>query len=92
VSAAERLGELGWLAIADAVCHLAHRHFAPGQHFSRPIHAHGGQVLAKSCVADLCERSLELAPRRRDAVGKVIERQFVAVLEFDDRGYLLVEL
>jgi hypothetical protein len=62
VPAAECFSELGWLAVADVVRNLAHRQLTADQHLSRSIHPYSGQVLTKSCVADLGKGTLKLAP------------------------------
>ena len=73
--AAERLGELGGLAVADAVGDLAHGHAAAGEQLGGAVHADAGQVLAEGGVADLGVGALELAARGGDAAGDVVERR-----------------
>ena len=80
VVAAERLGELRGLAVADAVGDLADRQPARGEQLGGALHAHRGQVLAERRVADLRVGALELAARRGDAAGDVVERQVGGVL------------
>src|SRR3954451_447871 len=51
--AAERLGELGGLAVADAVSDLAHGQPAAREQLGRAVHADAGEMLTKGRVADL---------------------------------------
>src|SRR5690242_11201616 len=51
--AAEGLGELRGLAVADAVGDLAHGQRARGQHVSGLLHADPGEVVAEGGLADL---------------------------------------
>src|SRR3954453_9356895 len=53
VVAAEGLGELGGLAIPDAVGHVADRQGPDAEHLGGALHAHGREVLAEAGVADL---------------------------------------
>ena len=78
--AAERLGELRGLAVADPVGDLADRQAAVGEQLGGALHAHAGQVLAERGVADLGVGALELAPRRGDAARDVVEGEVGGVL------------
>src|SRR6476469_3894927 len=53
VAAAERLGELGRLAVADAVRDLSDGEAAAREHLGGAVHADRGQVLTERRVADL---------------------------------------
>src|SRR4051812_27954777 len=53
VLAAERLGELRGLPVADAVGDLADRHPADTEQLGGPMHPHLRQVIAEGGVADL---------------------------------------
>ena len=83
--AAERLGELGRLAVADAVGDLAHGQAPARQQLGGPLHAHLRQVLAERRVADLGVGALQLAARGRDAAGDVVEGEVARVVLLDDR-------
>src|SRR4051812_37084472 len=61
--APERLGELGGLAIAHAVRHLAHGQRTRGQHLGGLLHADPRQVIAERRLADLGVCPLQLPPR-----------------------------
>jgi hypothetical protein len=89
--AAERLGELRGLAIADAMGDLADRQPACRQQLGRALHPHRGEVLAERGVADLGVGALQLAARRGNAPGDVVERQIVAVLGLHDRDGIAEE-
>src|SRR5215213_8626633 len=91
VVAAERLGELRGLAIADAMGDLAHREPAHAEHLGGPIHPHRGQVLAERRVADLRIRALQLTPAGRHAPRDVVEAEVRCELALDDRRGLLEE-
>src|SRR3954452_25339913 len=91
VVAAERLGELRGLAVADAVGDLPHGQPARAEHLGGAAHPDGGQVVAERRVADLGVGALQLAARRRDAAGDVVEREVGGVLGLDDRGGVLEE-
>ena len=65
--AAERLRELGGLAVADPVRDLAHGQAARGEHLGRLLHAHPRQVVA--------ERGLRRSRRRRAAAGAARRRR-----------------
>src|SRR4051812_9215648 len=58
---AERLGELGGLAVPDAVRHLAHGQAPARQQLRRALHPDAGEVLAERGVADLGVGALQLA-------------------------------
>ena len=73
--AAEGLGELRRLAVADPRATSRTRQAAGGEQLGGAVHAHRGQVLAERRVADLGVRALELAARGRDAAGDVVERE-----------------
>src|SRR4051794_4861481 len=89
--AAEGLGELGRLAVADAARDLAHGQAAPRQQLGRALHPDTGEVLAERRVADLGVRALELAARGGDAARDVVEGQVRAVLGLDDLDGILEE-
>ena len=55
-----------------------------GQHLGGLLHAHAGQVVAERGLADLGVGALELAARRGDAAGDVVEREVGGVLAIDD--------
>ena len=89
--AAERLGELRRLAVADAV-----RDLADGQVRVASISAARSMRTRvrwsrNVVLADLGVGALQLAPGRGDATGDVIEREVGGVLALDDRGGLLEE-
>ena len=65
--APERLGELGGLAVADAVGDLAHGQRARGEHLGRLLHPHAGQVVA--------EGGARRSRRRRAAAGGATRRR-----------------
>ena len=46
-------------------------------------------MVAERRLADLGVRTLQLAPRRRDAAGDVVEREIGGVLTIDDLSGLL---
>ena len=75
VVAPERLGELGRLAVADALGDLADGQDPARQQVGRRVHANAGQMRAERRVADLGVGALQLAPRGRDAAGDVVERK-----------------
>src|SRR4051794_40786314 len=91
VVAAERLGELRRLAIADAMGHLANGQAAPAEHLRGALHPDRRQVVAERRAPDLGVGALELAARGRDAARDVVEREVGRVLGLDDRGGVLVE-
>src|SRR3954469_5886615 len=91
VVAAERLGELRRLAIADAVGDLAHGQAAPAEHLGGALHPDRREVVAERRAPDLGVRALELAARGRDAARDVVEREVRGVLGLDDGGGVLVE-
>src|SRR5215218_7672829 len=62
--AAERLGELGRLAVPDAARDLADGEAAAGEELRGALHPHAREVLAEGRVADLGVGALELAARR----------------------------
>src|SRR5215213_4641775 len=70
--AAERLRELGRLAVADALRDLAHGHATAREQLGGAVHPHLRQVLAERRVADLGVGTLELPPRRRDPARDVV--------------------
>ena len=61
--AAERLGELGGLAVADPVRDFPDRERARGQHLGCLLHTHPGQVVAERGLPDLRVCTLELPAR-----------------------------
>ena len=61
--AAEGLGELGRLAVADAVGDLADGRPTGREHLSGALHAHRREVLAEGGAADLGVGPLQLAAR-----------------------------
>src|SRR5215207_8255470 len=89
--AAELLGELGGLAVADPVGDLPDGHPARGEELRRLVHPDPGQVVAEGGVADLGVSPLELAPGGRDPAGDLVEREVAAVLVVDDLRGLLEE-
>src|SRR4051794_13114631 len=91
VVAAERLGELGGLAVADAVGHVADGEAPDPQQLGGAVHAHGGQVLTEGGLADLAVGALQLASRGGHATGDVVERQVGGVLVLDDGDRVLEE-
>jgi hypothetical protein len=91
VVAAEGLGELRGLAIADPVGDLADGRAAAAEHVGGALHAHRGEVLAERRVADLRVGALELTAARGDPSGDVVEAQVGGELGLDDRGRLLEE-
>lgn len=92
VAAAERLSELSWLAITNAVRYFADRQVSFHQHLSGPVHSHRCQVIAEGRVANLGKGTLQLAPGGRHARGEFIQRKIVPILEVNDRRDLLVEV
>jgi hypothetical protein len=91
VVAAEGLGELGGLAVADASGHLAHRERALAEHLEGPAHADLGEVRAEARAAGLGEGALELTPRRGEPAGHRVELEVAGVLALDDLDGLLEE-
>src|SRR5918993_2802970 len=89
VMAPERLGELGRLAVADVVRHLADGQAPLAQEIERAPHAHARYVAAEARLADLREGALELAPRGRKAPRDVVELERLSVLALDDLLRLL---
>src|SRR3954452_5031827 len=89
--AAERLGELGGLAVPDPARDLAHGQAAAREQLGRALHPDAREVLAERGVADLGVGALELAARGRDAAGDVVERQVRGVLRLDDLGGIVEE-
>src|SRR3954452_8981073 len=89
VVAAERLGELRRLAVANAMGHLAHGHAVAREHLRRPLHPHAREVVAERRAPDLGVRALELAARGGDAARDVVEREVGGVLGLNDRGGVL---
>src|SRR3954452_5674101 len=89
--AAERLGELGGLAVPDPARDLAHRQAAAREQLGRTLHPDAREVLAERGVADLGVGALELAARGRDAARDVVERQVGGVLRLDDLDGIVEE-
>src|SRR4051794_18763887 len=89
--AAEGLGELGGLAVPDAVRDLAHGQAAARQQLGRTLHPDVREVLAERGVADLGVGALELAARGRDAARDVVERDIRGVVGLDDLDGIVEE-
>src|SRR3954447_22835705 len=89
--AAERLGELGGLAVPDPARDLAHGQAAAREQPGPAPPPGPREVLAERGVADLGVGALELAARGRDAAGDVVERQVRGVLRLDDLGGIVEE-
>ncbi len=87
----ERLGELRRLAVSDAARDLADGQAALAEHAGGAVHAHTGQMFAERGVADLGVGALELAARRGDPAGDVVEGELGGVLLFDDGDRVLEE-
>ena len=83
--ASERLGELGRLAVTDAVRDLAHGEHARGEQIGGAIHPHLRQVVAERRVPDLRVGTLELTSRGGRSAGDVVEREVGRVVALDDR-------
>src|SRR4051794_23102204 len=82
--AAERLGELRRLAVADARRDVAHRHRPGLEKLERAPHADLGHVRAEARVADLAERPLQLAARSRETPSDMVQLEVCRVLVLDD--------
>src|SRR5215211_5174873 len=91
VMAPERLGELGGLAVSHAVRDLADRQAAGRQQLAGALHADSRELVAERRVPDLGERPLQLAARRGDAAGDVIERELFLVLVRHDLGRVFIK-
>src|SRR3954453_12794051 len=89
--AAERLGELGGLAVADPAGDLADGQALVGEQTGGALHAHPGEVLAEGRVADLRVGALQLTARRGDATRDDVDRELRRVLLVDDRDGVLEE-
>jgi hypothetical protein len=89
--AAERLGELSRLAVADARRHVADGHAALAEQLQRLPHADLGEARAEARVAGLGEGALQLAARGRQPAGDRVELQVVRVLLLDDLHRFLEE-
>src|SRR3954447_21394563 len=91
VVAAEGLGELRRLAVADPPGDVADGQRAGRQEVGGAVHAHAGEMLAERRVPDLAVGALELAPRGRHAPRDVVEGEIGAVFLRDDRGGVVEE-
>src|SRR5207302_5959199 len=91
VVAAERLGELGGLAVAHPAGHLPDRERALPQELERTAHPDLRQVGAEARLAGLRECALELAARGGQAPGHGVELEVARVLALDDVDGLLEE-
>src|SRR3954462_12717981 len=80
VVAAERLGELSGLPVADAGGHVADRHRPVLQELEGALHADLGHVRAEARVADLGEGALQLAARSGEPACDLVELQVVRIL------------
>ena len=89
--AAEGLGELGGLAIADRARHLVHGQGAISQQLRGLGHADLLQVGAEAGLTGLGEGSLELSPGGGDLKGHVIEGEVRLVVALEDLGCFLVQ-
>src|SRR4051794_34278186 len=89
--AAEGLGELGRLAVADTARDLAHGQATPRQQLGRALHPDAGEMLAERRAADLGVGALELTARGGDAARDVVEGQVRGVLGLDDLDGILEE-
>src|SRR5437899_5010 len=91
VVAAERLGELGGLAVAHPAGHLPDRERALPQELERTTHPDLCQVGAEARLASLREGALKLAARGGQAPGHGVELEVARVLAPDDVDGLLEE-
>src|SRR3954471_17123336 len=82
--AAERLGELGGLAVADPVGDLADGERPGGEHLGGLLHPDLGQVVAERGLADLRVGALELTAGRGHAAGDVVQGERGRELAVDD--------
>ena len=89
--AAEGLGELGGLAIADRLGGLRHRR-ALAQELCSTLHPHPAEVAAEAAVPALGEGALQLARRREKPPRNLIQGERVGVFERDDRRRLLEQI
>src|SRR4051794_25407009 len=73
VVAAEGLGELRGLAVADAMGDVPHGQAADAQQLGGALHPDGGQVLTEGRLTDLRVGALKLTARRGDAPRDVVQ-------------------
>jgi hypothetical protein len=87
VVAAECLGELRRLAVADLAGDVADGSTVVEQHLAGAIHAYGGQVGAEAAASGLVEDALELTGRGPDRAGDLgnCQRLGVAALYLTGR-------
>jgi hypothetical protein len=90
--AAERLRELGRLAVPDALGDAAHRERRRAEQARGLVHADGMQVAAKRRLAALLEHPLQLTPRGEQSASDLIEVERPAMVLEDERGRVLPEL
>src|SRR2546423_964951 len=91
VVAAEGLGELRRLPVADTAGDLPDGQRALSQHLERTAHANLREVRAEAGLTGLGERSLELPPRGGQATRHAVELELARVLSLDDVDRLLEE-
>lgn len=89
--ATERLRELSRLAIANPMSDFSDGQPPRTEHVGRPLHPDASEVISESRVADLGKRSLELATRRGDATGDVVEGELGRELLVDDGNGVVVQ-
>ena len=82
--AAERLGELCRLAVADAARDVGDRQVGALQQRGRVLHAHRGHLVAERAAGELGEHALELALGGRDLAGHVAEREVGLTMARED--------
>ena len=90
VVAAERLGELRGLAVADRPCDGRHGQRLLAQQLGGVRHAHPLELAAEA-GALLGEHALELAPRGRDRVGDGGQREVLVGEIAPNRGQRILE-
>lgn len=90
--AAEGLGELGGLPVADGACDAVDGERAVLQELAGPRHPDALEVAPEAGLTRFGESALELAPRRGDPAGHVVERQALGVVAVDQLGGLLEQL
>ena len=91
--AAEHLGELGRLPVADRAGHCLDRHGAREEQLGGPVHAGALELPAEGGASHFGQRTLELAPAGGDLVCHERERQLgIGVAESDHLERFAVEV
>ncbi len=89
--AAESLGELSWLPVADSASYFSNGEALVGKKFCRLSHPHLSQVVPERSPADLRERPLELAATGGNPSCDVVKLEVFCVLHLHELAYLVVE-